>query len=72
VTEKLSRISCPTLITVGRHDWITPVEASEELARHIPGAELIVFEKSGHSPQIEERDSWLSAVRQFLAGAVSG
>jgi proline iminopeptidase len=72
VTEKLSRISCPTLITVGRHDWITPVEASEELARHIPGAELIVFEKSGHSPQIEEREAWLSAVRQFLAGAVSG
>jgi proline iminopeptidase len=72
VTEKLGQISCPTLITVGRHDWITPVEASEELARHIPGAELVVFEKSGHSPQIEERDAWLSAVRHFLAGAVSG
>jgi proline iminopeptidase len=66
VTEKLSRISCPTLITVGRHDWITPVEASEELARHIPGAELVVFEKSGHSPQIEEADKFQAVLRDFI------
>jgi len=71
VTEKLSQIKCPVLITVGRHDWITPVAASEELAAGIDGAELVIFEKSGHSPQIEERDAWLAAVRRFLAGAVS-
>lgn len=71
VTGKLSQITCPTLITVGRHDWITPVEASQELAANIPGSELVIFEKSGHSPQIEERDAWLSAVRRFLTRAVS-
>jgi proline iminopeptidase len=71
VTAKLQTITCPTLITVGRHDWITPVEASEELAGGIPGSELVIFEKSGHSPQIEERDAWLAVVRRFLAGAVS-
>lgn len=68
VAGKLGDISCPTLITVGRHDWITPVEASQELADSIAGSELVVFEKSGHSPQIEEREAWLSAVRKFLAG----
>lgn len=68
---KLGQISCPTLITVGRHDWITPVAASQELADNIPGSELVIFEKSGHSPQIEERDTWLSTVRHFLAGAVT-
>jgi proline iminopeptidase len=71
VTGKLSQIACPTLITVGRHDWITPVEASEQLAASIAGSELVIFEKSGHSPQIEERDAWLSTVRRFLAGAVA-
>lgn len=71
VTGKLGQIKCPTLITVGRHDWITPVEASEELAANIEGSELAIFEKSGHSPQIEERNEWLSVVRRFLAGAVS-
>jgi proline iminopeptidase len=71
VTAALGRITCPTLITVGRYDWITPVEASQELADNLPGAELVVFEKSGHSPQIEEREVWLSTVRRFLAGAVN-
>ena len=71
LTERLGQIACPTLITVGRHDWITPVEASQELADKIPGSELVVFEKSGHSPQLEERDAWLSTVRRFLAEAVT-
>lgn len=70
LTGRLSEITCPTLITVGRHDWITPVEASQQLADNIPGSELVIFEKSGHSPQIEEREAWLSTVRRFLSGAV--
>jgi proline iminopeptidase len=71
VTARLHEIACPTLITVGRHDWITPVEASAELAAGIGGSQLVTFEKSGHSPQIEEREAWLSVVREFLAGAIS-
>ena len=71
VTGRLGEITCPTLITVGRHDWITPVEASQELADNIAESQLVIFEKSGHSPQIEERDAWLSAVRSFLAGSFS-
>jgi pimeloyl-ACP methyl ester carboxylesterase len=31
----------------------------------------VVFEKSGHSPQIEERELFLSTVRDFLDGSVS-
>jgi proline iminopeptidase len=37
----------------------------------MPNARLVVFEKSGHSPQIEERELFLSTVRDFLDGAVS-
>jgi proline iminopeptidase len=37
---ELSRIACPTLVAVGRHDWICPVDQSEEIARLVPGAEL--------------------------------
>jgi proline iminopeptidase len=66
IRGRLGEILCPTLITVGRVDWITPVEASEELAAGIPGAQLAIFEKSGHSPQIEEHDAWLATVREFL------
>jgi hypothetical protein len=30
-----------------------------------------VFEKSGHSPQIEERELFLATVRDFLGSVVS-
>lgn len=66
IKAQLPGITCPTLVTVGRHDWITPVEASERIVSSIPGARLVVFEKSGHSPQIEEADEWRRVVREFL------
>lgn len=62
----LSKITCPTLVTVGRHDWITPVSCSETIASLIPNARLVVFEKSGHSPQLEEPEEFQRVVREFL------
>ncbi len=64
--DRLHEIGVPTLIVVGRHDWITPVEASEEMAAGIPGAELVIFENSGHSPQLEENERFIEVVRDFL------
>jgi proline-specific peptidase len=66
VRPKLGDIRVPTLVIVGRHDWITPVAAAEEIASAIPGAELAIFEYSGHSPQVEESDLYLATVRRFL------
>lgn len=62
----LPQITAPTLVTVGRTDWITPVACSETIVDLIPGARLAVFEKSGHSPQIEEAEAWTATVRAFL------
>lgn len=67
LTNRLGEIKVPTLIIVGRHDWITPLEASEELATGIPNAELVIFENSGHSPQQEEHEKFVAVVRDFLA-----
>jgi proline iminopeptidase len=66
IKHLLPGITAPALVTVGRHDWITPVECSETIARLIPGAELRVFERSGHSPQVEEAELWEATVREFL------
>ncbi|MFS0714247.1 alpha/beta hydrolase [Microbacterium sp. 2P01SA-2] len=63
---QLPGIGVPTLVTVGRTDWITPVSCSETIAGLIPGARLEIFEKSGHSPQIEQAEEWTSTVRDFL------
>lgn len=67
VRERLAEIRVPTLVVVGRHDWITPVAASEELAEGIPAAELVVFEASGHSPNLEENERFTEVVADFLA-----
>jgi proline iminopeptidase len=67
IKSALSSITCPTLVTVGRTDWITPVERSEAIARLVPDSRLVIFEKSGHSPQIEEAEAWTRTVRDFLA-----
>lgn len=66
VSAQLPSITAPTLVTVGRTDWITPVEASERIVALIPDARLEVFEESGHSPQLEQAEEWTAVVRSFL------
>ncbi|MEV6964153.1 alpha/beta hydrolase [Hamadaea sp. NPDC051192] len=67
IKAQLPRITSPTLVTVGRSDWITPVASSQTIVDLIPGSRLVVFENSGHSPQIEEADLWRATVREFLS-----
>jgi proline iminopeptidase len=66
VVARLGEIRAPTLVVVGRHDWITPVSCSEEIQAGIPGAELVVFEESGHSPPADEPALFQATVRKFL------
>jgi proline iminopeptidase len=65
---ELGRIACPTLVAVGRHDWICPVDQAEEIHRLIPHSTLTVFERSGHSPQVEEREAFGQELAFFFAG----
>lgn len=48
--EQLSTIRCPTLVTAGDIDPITPIEAVEEMADNIPKefVQYEVFENCGH------------------------
>ncbi len=70
LTGRLTAVTCPTLVTVGRGDWITPVACSERIVELIPDAHLEVFEESGHSPQLEEAEKFQSVVRSFLEHAL--
>lgn len=67
IVTRLPEIRVPTLVIVGRHDWITPLEASEQIAHGIPNSQLVIFENSGHSPQNEEREKFLETVNAFIS-----
>jgi pimeloyl-ACP methyl ester carboxylesterase len=64
---RLGEIRAPTWVGVGRYDPQTPVPCGEELAQGISGARLIIFERSGHYPFIEEREQFKLALGEFLA-----
>ena len=63
--ERLGEIRVPTLITVGRHDEITP-SCAETMHAGIPDSRLIVFEESSHLAHVEEEARFLEVVRDFL------
>lgn len=63
VTNRLGEIRVPTLILAGRDDFVCPPDQAEILARGIPGAELRIFEESGHMPFVEEPEATLHAIR---------
>ncbi|WP_241663300.1 alpha/beta fold hydrolase [Peribacillus simplex] len=66
LVEQLNQIMCPTLVAGGRHDWITPVEASLLIAEKIPDSELSIFEKSCHYLFIDENREFISRISSFI------
>jgi 3-oxoadipate enol-lactonase len=57
ILEKISAIRVPTLVMVGRDDTATPLEKSENIARSIPGAELVVLDDVGHMSALENPEA---------------
>ena len=66
IRSQLHRITAPTLVIAGRHDWICPPEFSEEIAQLIPNADLRIFENSGHSIRVDEPEALLDAIAGFI------
>ena len=66
VLPQLHKITSPTLVIGGRHDWICAPEFSEEITRAIPNADLRIFENSGHLIRADEPEALLDAITGFL------
>ena len=65
ITDRLGDIAVPTLVTSGRYDEVTP-QVVEPIARGIPGAEWVLFEKSSHMPHVEEHERYIDVLARFL------
>ena len=51
---KLELISAPTVVVAGEADHVVPATAARDLARQIPGGELVLLPRAGHLlPQMQ-------------------
>jgi pimeloyl-ACP methyl ester carboxylesterase len=66
-TDRLGEIGCPTLVLVGKEDVLLPVAFSEQLAQSIPGAALVVLEKTGHGLLVDSPEGVAQAMLAFLS-----
>jgi proline iminopeptidase len=67
VEDRLGEVSQPVLVLAGRHDRVCSAKAAEAIAKGIHGAELVIFEHSGHMTFVEEHDAYIDAVDGFLS-----
>jgi proline iminopeptidase len=66
VRPSLDRITAPTLIISGGHDWVCSPAGSRALARGIRGARLLEIPEAGHFSFAEQPEQFFGAVLPFL------
>lgn len=65
--DRLREVTAPTLCLWGRHDVITSLPQSGRILDRIQGAELRVFDRSGHFPFMEEPEDFFRELNRWLA-----
>jgi proline iminopeptidase len=72
VMDRLSEITVPTLIVAGRYDFLFPPEHQAILADRLPNADLVLIERAGHNPHMEQQTEVIEAIRRFLTPSSPG
>lgn len=68
--RRLDEITAPTLVIHGEADPVFPLEHGRALAREIPGAELLVLDRTGHEyPPPRTWDVVIPAILRHTGGA---
>jgi pimeloyl-ACP methyl ester carboxylesterase len=68
IRDRLEEIGVPTLIVWGRNDRVVPVPAALSYKKRIgENAELVIFDRCGHVPQMERPVRFNRVLESFLA-----
>ena len=65
--KQLNDLKMPILIYGGRYDRVAVPRMMFEYKIYCPRAEFVMFEKSGHNPQVEEPELLFKLLRKFLS-----
>jgi pimeloyl-ACP methyl ester carboxylesterase len=71
VEARLSELRMPTLLVWGRHDHIFPASHAELAKDKLPRGKVVIFDDSGHTPQMEEPERFNRLVLDFLTEPAS-
>src|SRR5207302_2983490 len=66
---RLPELQCPAVVIHGEIDQLAPLAGAEELARLIPGAELVVVPQVGHAVHLEGQRTVHATLRPTWARA---
>ncbi len=65
--KQLKDLKMPILIYGGRFDRVAVPYMMVKFKEYCPQAEFVMFEKSGHNPQVEEPQALFKLIREFLS-----
>ena len=69
LNPELPKFRFPTLVMCGRYDTNVAPSTAWKIYKAIPGAQVHIFEHSGHLPWYEEPEAFLNTVETFLGGS---
>lgn len=64
--KQLKELKMPILIVAGRYDRVAVPYMMVKYKDYCPQAKFVMFEKSGHNPQIEQTEEYFAIIREFL------
>ena len=64
--KQLKDLKMPILIYGGRYDRVAVPRMMVQYKMYCPQAEFMMFEESGHNPQVEEPSKLFALIRKFL------
>jgi len=65
ITDEISIIQIPTLITVGEYDEVTP-KVAEEVHKRIKNSKLVIFKNCSHITMWEDRENYNRTIAEFI------
>ncbi|AIY39469.1 Alpha/beta hydrolase fold [Collimonas arenae] len=67
-SPRMKNLTVPTLVFVGRYDRVGTPKIAGEIKAALPAAssKLVVFERSGHRPWVEESDAYFKLLKDFF------
>jgi len=68
MAEVIKAIKCPIFLALGRYDYFNPPHLWEKYREHASDLTVRIFEKSGHTPQLEEPENFDEELLRWLWG----